>query len=272
VDSKVFQELRAMTCPSSIRTRKPPSSLVLVAIFLLASCAPAVAQVETTPAVQPQAQQKKTEGTLRVTGQAQVSVPADLVRLNFTVETEAESAGEATRNNAERMDAVVHALRGAGLSGLELETFGYDLQPEYETGRNVSNRIIAGYRVRNNLRVTLADVDATGAAMDLAIEAGANRISNLFFEASDTRAAELEALRMAVARAREEAEAMANAMGVQLGIALEVQGGAAAPSPRPPGGFMMRAEAGVPTTPVEAGDQLVSATVTITYRIREQLP
>jgi hypothetical protein len=28
----------------------------------------------------------------------------------------------------------------------------------------------------------------------------------------------------------------------------------------------------VPTTPVEAGEQLVTATVTITYRILEELP
>jgi len=108
--------------------------------------------------------------------------------------------------------------------------------------------------------------------MDVAIEAGANRISDLLFEASDTHAAELEALQKAVGTAREQAEVIAAAMGARLGIALEVQGGASAPSPRSPGGMMLRAEAGVPTTPIEAGEQLVSATVTITYRILEQLP
>jgi uncharacterized protein YggE len=194
------------------------------------------------------------------------------VKVSFTVETEAPTARQASNRNAERMDAVTRALRGAGLSGLVMETFGYDLQPEYETGRNVTIRAISGYRVRNNLRVTLSDVDATGQAMDLAMEAGANRISNLLFEASDTREAELRALQEAVAMAREQAEVIAEAMGVRLGIALEVQGGASSPSPRSPGGIMMRAEAGVPTTPIEGGEQVVTANVTVTYRILETHP
>lgn len=247
------------------------SPVFLGFLIVLASCAPAVAQTGPLPMVHPQAQEEP-GGTLRVTGQAQVSIPADLVKVNFTVETESPSAQEATSLNAARMEAVAGAVRGAGISGLVLETFGYSLQPEYETGRAVSNRIISGYRVRNNIRITLPDVDATGTIMDLAIDAGANRISSLTFEASDTRAAELEALQKAVAMAREQAEVIAAAMGAQLGMALEVQGGAAAPSPPMPGRAMMAYESAAPTTPIEAGEQLVSATVTITYRILEQVP
>ena len=260
-----------MTCSRPDSATRPLSPILLGFLIVLASCAPAVAQTDPLPVVHPQAQEDP-GGTLRVTGQAQVSVPADLVKVNFTVETESPSAQEATTLNAARMEAVAGAVRGAGVSGVVLETFGYSLQPEYETGRAVSNRIISGYRVRNNIRVTLPDVDATGMIMDLAIEAGANRISDLLFEASDTHAAELEALRKAVAMAREQAEVIAQAMGARLGIALEVQGGASAPSPRSPGGMMLRAEAGAPTTPIEAGEQLVMANVTITYRILEQLP
>lgn len=252
-------------------TKKPLSSIGFGLLILMASCAPAVAQTDPVPVMHPAASEE-TEGTLRVTGQAYVSIPADLVKLNFTVETESASAQEATTLNAQRMDAVAGAVRGAGIPGVVLETFGYDLQPEYETGRNVTNRVISGYRVRNNIRVTLPDVDATGAIMDLAIEAGANRISNLQFEASDTRAAELEALQKAVAMAREQAEVIAEAMGARLGMALEVQGGASAPNPRSPGGMRLMAEVAAPTTPIEAGEQLVTATVTITYRILEQLP
>ena len=61
---------------------------------------------------------------------------------------------------------------------------------------------------------------------------------------------------------------IASAMGVQLGIALEIQGGANAPSPFSPGGMMIRAAAET-ITPVESGDQLVTASVTVKYRILE---
>jgi uncharacterized protein YggE len=185
------------------------------------------------------------------------------------VETEAPTAADATEENARRMDAVITAVRETGIPGLDIETFGYVLRPEYQVSREGTGvRSISGYRVQNNVKVTLEDVDATGRVLDQAVAAGANRVADLQFEASDTRAARREALQVAVARAREQAEAIASAMGVGLGVALEVQGGANAPDPRSLGGIMVRAAAEV-ATPVEAGEQVVTASVTIKYRIRE---
>jgi uncharacterized protein YggE len=191
------------------------------------------------------------------------------VKIGFSVETDAPSAGEATEENASMMEAVVAAVRGSGIQGLDLETYGYVLRPEYEVARDGSGtRTISGYRVQNNLRVSFPDVDAAGQLLDLAVRAGANRVANLQFEASDTKAARMEALRLAVLNAREQADAIASAMGVGLGIALEVQGGVSAPNPRAPAGIMLRASA-ESTTPVEAGDQMVAASVTVTFRILE---
>jgi hypothetical protein len=200
-----------------------------------------------------------------------VQVPADRVLLSFAVETEAPSAQAASAANAERMDAVVRAMRGAGIAGLEVETFGYSLRPEYLLPREGQpTRTISGYRAENNVRVRLPDVGAAGRVLDLALASGANRVSDLVFEASDTHAARVQALREAVATAREEAETIAAAMGVTLGAVLEVHGGASAPPPR--GLEMVRTamafDAAVPT-PIEPGTLSVSASVTITYRIRE---
>ena len=155
---------------------------------------------------------------------------------------------------------------------MEVETFGYNLFPEYSSRSQPGEvRAITGYRARNNIRVVFQELDATGRVLDEAVEAGANRISDLRFEASDTREARLQALAEAVGYAREEAETMAEAMGVRLGPALEVTGGSAQPPPAPGGPFLVRYEA-APTTPVEAGTLTVSATVSITYRILERAP
>lgn len=240
--------------------------LPAVSFVLLVSCAPAMAQAD--PPLPSPGQEKP--GTIQVSGQAQVSVPADQARISFAVETEAPSAREATTQNAQRMDAVMAALRGSGVPGLTIETFGYSLSPEYEMSREVAGtRLIAGYRAQNNIRVTVPDVRAVGGLLDRAIEAGANRVASLQFEASDTREARLRALQEAVASARQQAEAIASAMGVSLGSAVEVQGGASAPAPFAPEMALFRADAAAPT-PIEAGDQTVSAHVTITYRIVER--
>jgi uncharacterized protein YggE len=243
-----------------------PAFWVGVASFLLGACAPALAQ--NPPGEGPD--RIPGAGTLQVSGQATLEVPADRVEMSFAVETEAPSAQVASQANAQAMDAVVRALRTAGVPGLELETFGYSLRPEYQVSREGQGvRTISGYRAQNNVRVELPDVSAAGRVLDLALQAGANRVSDLVFRASDTRSARLQALREAVASAREEAQTIAEAMGVTLGPVLEVQGGASAPPPR---GFevaaMRFAEAAAPT-PIEPGTQSVSASVSITYRILE---
>ncbi|MGD2121330.1 MAG: SIMPL domain-containing protein [Gemmatimonadota bacterium] len=245
----------------------PGRTILFASLILLYSCAPALAQANSTGNPPPPPDEG---GTIQVTGQAQITVPADLARISFTVETEGTSAGEATEANAALMDAVIEAIRSIGLDDVDIQTFGYSLRPEYQVSReDTGTRTISGYRVQNNIRVEFSDVDAAGTVLDGAVEAGANRVANLQFVASDTRAARLQALREAVSNAREQAEAIASAMEVELGIALEVQGGASAPDPRSPGGIMLRASAEV-ATPVEAGDHLVTASVSIKYRILEE--
>ena len=240
-------------------------AVVVLASALSVACAPAIAQPLPTPTPE------GSDGTIRVTGQAQIQVPVDRVSISFGVETESESAREASSLNAARMEAVVEALRGAGISGVEIETFGYSLNPEYRypNREDPSRQTISGYRATNHIRVTIPDVENAGEILDVGIGAGANRVVNLQFEAVDTREARLRALREAVRAAQEEARTIADAMDVILGPPLEVSGGASPNEPRVLARAAVMQEAAAVRTPIEAGLQTVSANVTILYRIRE---
>ena len=122
-----------------------------------------------------------------------------------------------------------------------------------------------GYQALNNVRVSVADISAAGPLIDAAIDAGANRVASLVFLATETEHARLEALRMAVEKARREAEVIAEAMGVPLGPPLEVRGTPATVAPlRARASLAIAAEA---LTPVEPTRQTIRATVTIRYRL-----
>lgn len=207
-------------------------------------------------------------GFVEVSGMGSVAVSPDRAVVTFAVETRDDAAGPAAANNAEAMDAVLSALRAAGLSGLVLETYGYSLQPEYSTIMEGTRRVrvIEGYTALNNVRAGLLGVDGVGQVIDVAIGAGANRVSGLDFVASNTDEARREALTKAVEQAREQAATMAAALGRELGPALEVRGGAAEARPRGDRS-LMRAEAAQVATPIEAADQLVTATVTIKFAL-----
>lgn len=207
-------------------------------------------------------------GSVTVSGSAEVSVTPDRALVTFAVVTEGPSADEAARRNAELMNAVLAAVRRDAARGLRLETFGYGLSPIYTQVTEAGQRRqrISGYRASNNVRATTDDVEAVGGIIDAAIGAGANQVANLAFQASDTREARLNALRQAVEKAREEAAVMAEALGRTLGPALEVTGGASMP-PTPVRYRMEMVQAADASTPIEAGDQTVSAQVTIRFAL-----
>lgn len=208
---------------------------------------------------------------VEVSGTGSVDVEPDLARIAFAVETRAETASDAAAENADLMTQVLEALRAAGFPSLELETFGYQLRPEYVMTENRA-RTIEGYSVVNNVRATVSDVGAIGSVIDTAIAAGANRVAYIAFEASDTEAARERALAQAVEAARAQARTLAESLGHELGRALEVRGGADRPFPRTMEMGAMRMAAEAVPTPIEPGAQTVTANVTVRFALGPEIP
>jgi uncharacterized protein YggE len=82
--------------------------------------------------------------------------------------------------------------------------------------------------------------------------------------------ARLEACRRAAASARRRAEAYAEALGVRLGM-LEgaAEPGVALPGPPPRGGLLAFDAVEAEPVPVQPGEQLVSASVELTYVLEQ---
>lgn len=215
-------------------------------------------------------QEQPEPGWIQVSGTGSVEVTPDRAAVAFAMETRASRADEAASTNADDMDVVLSALREAGFAGLTLETFGYSLRPEYSATNNQRTREIVAYTALNNVRASIEDVDAVGQLIDAAIGAGANRVANISFYASDTEDARTEALALAVRSARAEAEVIAESLGYRLGPPLEINGGAQRPTPLPYAAEAMQSMRAV-DTPVEVGDQTVTAHVSIRFALGPEL-
>jgi uncharacterized protein YggE len=212
------------------------------------------------------------EPAVTVSGRGEVEAEPDRAVIYFAVETEGESAREAGEANAALMTEVTAAVRAAaqGIDGFEVTTSGYSLSPRYTVPEGDRIQEISGYVARNSLQVTVDDVSRVGTLIDTALGAGANRVANLSFEVRDPEPFRAEALRDAVLTARAEAEVMANALGMVLGPAIDVQGGADVPYPMPyfqrDMAYMEMAAQAAPT-PIEAGPLTITASVTIRFRL-----
>jgi uncharacterized protein YggE len=211
------------------------------------------------------------EPTVTVSGRGEVEAEPDRAVIYFAVETEGESAREAGEANAALMNEVTAAVRTAaqGVDGFEVTTSGYSLTPRYTVPEGDRIQEISGYVARNTLQVTVDDVTRVGGLIDTALGAGANRVANLSFEVRDPDPFRAEALRDAVLTARAEAEIMATALGMTLGPAIDVQGGADMPYPVPyfQRDVMFMEAAQAAPTPIEAGPLTISANVTIRFRL-----
>lgn len=248
---------------------KPMIRAAAVATLALGSaCAPARAahpMPSPSPVQQGPAVPQDTS-RLTVTGTASVRVPADRVRVQVAVETEAATAEAASRTNATTMNRVLERVRPVAGSEARVETTGYQLSPRYRQAPDREQPPeIAGYRAVNQVVVVLEDVDRTGRVLDAALEAGANRVTGLSFFASDTETARLDALRQATERARAEATAVADALGLVIHSAETIQTSSGGMGPVFRAAAMESFQA--MDTPVEAGSQSVEASVTITYRL-----
>jgi len=207
--------------------------------------------------------------TLTVTGEAQVSQAPDRVYIDIGVTTQAQRSQDATTQNAARISAVVAAVRRVSGASAQLTTTDYSVSPSYHYPRGGGTPTIAGYTASNVVRVRLDDLTRIGRVIDAATEAGSNNVRDIRFALRDEQAARNEALRKAALNARQDAQALIEALDLRLVRILSVseQSPEVAPGPIYAQVTEARMAAAAPATPVEAGTLEVNATVTLTVEV-----
>lgn len=202
------------------------------------------------------------------TGEGVVKRAPDRAWITITAESRAKTPGEAQKINAEAMSAVMQKIKAAGIPAEAVRTATYDLQPEFDYANG--KQTLRGYVARNAVEVRVDELPKLGSVIDVSVGAGATSVSNVRFDLKDRSAAEQEALKLAVADARGQADAAAQAAGLKVErvVRLEVHH-QSAPQPRPMMMAMrsdMSAAGGEP--PVSPGELEIRAMVTLTAAIR----
>lgn len=215
-------------------------------------------QVPLTLSAQTPAPMRGSEVT--TTGTGEVRVTPDRALLILGVETQATTAEAAAASNAKRLRAVLDSLRAAGLTAQQLSTANYNVNPQFAP--NSTTPRIVGYMVTNSVRAEVNSIGLVGKVIDAALSAGANEVSSLSFYSSTEADAHRRALALAVAQARADAEALATAAGGHLGVLLELSTASAPSSIYAMTGMAVNGVARRVPTPIEPGEQTISANVT----------
>lgn len=235
-------------------TRSSISFGILLVAGALALPAPALAQSDAPP-----------PRLLTITGSGEVSAVPDEARLSAGVVSQAKTAAAALADNSRSMNAVFAAIRKLGVPDKDMQTSGYSVSPQYPPYNSKEERHIIGYQVSNTVTVKLANMKKLGSALDALVRAGANQVNSVSFSISDPKPLLAKARAEAVKDAREQAETYARAAGVTLGPIQTIRE-PGSEGPQPVRVMAMRGSG--EAVPVAAGEQTVSASVTISWQIR----
>lgn len=205
-----------------------------------------------------------------VQGTGEVTVKPDIARLTLGVQNQAKEAAQAARENAARTDAVIKAVRAAGVAEADIQTVGYNLNPVYQFGPQTdaqgnARQTLTGYQASNTVQVTVRKIADAGKVLDAAIAAGANNASGISFDIANPAPVRDVALANAMADARRKALVIAKAGGMTGLKLVAVSEGRAPDFPRPVFQEMAMARAADAATPVQPGEQKVTVTVTVRY-------
>ena len=209
--------------------------------------------------------------TLTVTGNGTIYLTPDTAYIYIGVHTDDADLATAVSKNNTQAQALVDALKKAGVTGADIQTSNFSVYTnpnggiDKMTGQAISNSTY--YSVDNTVYVTARDLTHLGSLLNAAVAAGANSINSITFDVADKTAAQAQARQKAMDNAASLAGELAQTAKVSLGTIQTISysdntysayygmggGGASAPNA---------------SVPIQPGQTQVSVSVSVTYAIK----
>jgi uncharacterized protein YggE len=225
--------------------------------------APVMAQAQMAPATQPQL----LDGTLlTISAQGETNIAPDLATITIGVVTQGGNAQAALSANATKMNAVVAAIKGAGVADKDVQTSNLSVNPQYQYTDGQPPRLTR-YEARNNVTVKVRDLKNVGKVVDSVVAVGSNEVNGISFGLDDDAKAMDQARTDAMKKARARADLYAAAAGLKVNRIVSISEGGGAGPVYPVMVTAARMAANAPT-PVAPGELSIASDVTVVYLLK----
>ncbi len=228
---------------------------VLVVALVLSACGTAPAQAR----------------TMNVSGNGTVYLTPDIATIYIGVHTDDVDLANAVSKNNTQTQALVDALKKAGVAGKDIQTSNFSVYTSANGGIDkMTGQVIpngTNYSVDNTVYVTIRDLTKLGSLLNTAVGAGANSINSITFDVADKSAAMVQARQKAMTNAGNLAAELAKTAGLKLG---EIQNVTYSDNSPMPYYGMGGGGASAPnvSVPIQPGQIQISVTVSVTYVIQ----
>jgi uncharacterized protein len=208
------------------------------------------------------------ETLLSVSATGRSETRPDMATFSAGIETFGKTGPDASKANEDKMNKLVTALEGAGISEKDIQTQSVSIQ-RIDWGPKKGT-----YQATNQVSVRVRKVDDASKAIGAATGAGANILSGPTLSQSDPEKGKLSAYGNAYKAARARADAYAEAAGMKVSRVLTIRDGGASGGPQPYyGDAAAEAMAVTPTVaapPIRVGTDINEVAVTVDFALEEK--
>lgn len=206
--------------------------------------------------------------TISIDAEGKVTALPDIAKISIGVETQKKTVSEAQAENSTKMNAIIAKLKDFGVSGEDIQTTNYSIYPTYDYPNG--KQVATGFQIAQNVDIKVRKLDSLSDILGAVGQLGANQVGGVDFTIDDPESLRQQARLKGLELAKQKAQALAAAAGVQLG---KVVGFSESVSQPQPPIFYAKSDAagigggGAPAPAVEPGSQDVTVDVSVTYEI-----
>jgi uncharacterized protein YggE len=204
-----------------------------------------------------------------VSGTGHVFVQPDTAIASVGVDITAATLADATKQAADKMTAVINAIKAQGVDAKDIQTSSYNVYPITNQPKEGETPKIIGYHVQNIVTVKIRTIANVGKVLDASITAGANSINSVMFTVDDPSKAQDDARARAVKDAMAKANTLATAAGVKVGNIISITELSGGVQPLYKTAEFAAAPAASGAGPVETGQNEITVSVEMHFEIAQ---
>lgn len=204
--------------------------------------------------------------SIEVYGEGKVSINPDVAYVTLGYQNNGADPQKAQDDNAAQMAKIITAVKTAGIADADIQTSQYYVAPDY----NTDNQSVKGFIVTDTVSVTVRTVSKTGAIIKAAYDSGANLFYGISFDLIKRQDSYLQALDIAMGRAKEKATKLAADSGRNLGAVISVKESLVSSVPYPQYtnyAYSPALNTSVSAGSISSGQLEITAMVTVTYKL-----
>ena len=163
--------------------------------------------------------------TIRVTGKGQLKIKPDTTRITITLEGTNKDYSKVLERSSTETEELRTLLTGFGFERTDLKTLSFRVDPQYEgyQENGIYKQKFVGYQFYHNMKVEFdSDNERLGKILYALSKSKIKPEFQLSYTVKDPEASKKELLAKAVQDAKEKAETLTKAAGVELKDLVEI--------------------------------------------------